>query len=199
MVTVVCHGDSLTEGADLPPGCTWPALTGNALKTPVENTGIGGDTTAGLLARFSADVVAKTPGIVVLLGGTNDLWWDLPVNQILANTFAMASQANYHGIAPVIGLPIPVCVELAERQPFAPPLAGYGACVDKLRELTAALKTSAEGSDMPVIDFHALFVGENGHVNADDYLEDGLHLNRSGHRRMARAAAAVLRHEFMLD
>lgn len=32
MKTIVCHGDSLTEGADLNPNYTWPLLVENQVK-----------------------------------------------------------------------------------------------------------------------------------------------------------------------
>ncbi|MFO7911179.1 MAG: GDSL-type esterase/lipase family protein, partial [Desulfotignum sp.] len=73
---IICHGDSLTQGSDMAKPCTWTALLENRLNIPVVNTGISGDTTAGMLARFAVDVVPRKPGIVILMGGTNDLWYD---------------------------------------------------------------------------------------------------------------------------
>lgn len=90
MKRIICHGDSLTEGTDIEEAYRWPSLLQNALGTEVLNTGIGGDTTAGLLSRFSTDVIPRKPDAVILMGGTNDFWWDLPVNNVLANLFSMA-------------------------------------------------------------------------------------------------------------
>lgn len=199
MTKLVFHGDSITEGADLDRPYTWPKLVENALNIETINAGIGGDTTAGMLGRFSTDVVSKAPEIVIILGGTNDLWWDLDVNPILANIFAMASQARYHNIAPVIGLPLPVWVEAAERQPFAPPVGGYEKCMTKLANLVGALKSYAERSDIPCVDFYERFVDEAERVKEIFYLEDGLHLNRTGHGRMARAVVDFLKSEFLFD
>jgi lysophospholipase L1-like esterase len=50
MKRIICHGDSLTEGKDIEAAYRWPSLLQNALGTEVINTGIGGDTTAGLLS-----------------------------------------------------------------------------------------------------------------------------------------------------
>jgi lysophospholipase L1-like esterase len=50
MKRIICHGDSLTEGKDIEVAYRWPSLLQNALDTEVINTGIGGDTTAGLLS-----------------------------------------------------------------------------------------------------------------------------------------------------
>jgi len=108
MKTIVCHGDSLTEGSDLSPHYAWPRLVENQVNVKVVNSGIGGDTSGGLLARFYPDVVRHKPDMVLIMGGTNDLWWDLDVNLIQANIFAMTCQAEYHNIVPVVGLPLPL-------------------------------------------------------------------------------------------
>ena len=55
MRKIICHGDSLTEGADIEPVYRWPALLQNALGgIEVINTGIGGDSTAGLLSNVQS-------------------------------------------------------------------------------------------------------------------------------------------------
>jgi lysophospholipase L1-like esterase len=53
MIDLICHGDSLTEGAEVEPAYRWPALVANGLRITVANTGIGGDTTGGLNSSFS--------------------------------------------------------------------------------------------------------------------------------------------------
>ena len=44
MKKIVCHGDSLTEAADLEKGYVWTALVENRLNLEIINSGIGGDT-----------------------------------------------------------------------------------------------------------------------------------------------------------
>ena len=77
---------------------------------------LGGDTSGGLLARFYPDVVRHTPDMVLIMGGTNDLWWDLDINLIQANIFAMTCQAEYHNIVPVVGLPLPLHMQNVRQQ-----------------------------------------------------------------------------------
>lgn len=60
---IVMLGDSITEGAEWSE--VFPEL-------PVKNRGIGGDTTAGVLARLQSIVVRK-PAAIFLKIGTNDL------------------------------------------------------------------------------------------------------------------------------
>ena len=199
MKRIVCHGDSLTEGADLDAQYTWPSLVANALRLEVLNTGIGGDTSGGMLSRFHTDVLAHKPDAVLILGGTIDLWWDLEVNLILAHIFTMVCQARHQGIAPIIGLPISLYMPAVEKQDFFQPLGGYEACLAKLARLVEVLRETAVRNDLPVIDFHSLFLDAQGRVGGEHYLPDGLHPNREGHSRMAQAVVRVLRSVFHLD
>ena len=84
---IICHGDSLTEGSDIEKAYTWTSILEHNLRVPVENHGIGGDTTAGMLSRLPYEVVQQQPAIVIFMGGTNDLWWDLELNLIPAVAF----------------------------------------------------------------------------------------------------------------
>ena len=197
MKKVVCHGDSLTEGSDLDRQAVWPALMGSALGLSVVNRGIGGDTSGGLLSRFYRDVVDERPDFVVILCGTNDIWWDLDVRQILANIFAMVFQAQHHGITPVIAAPLPVAVEKAKAAAITSPMAGFEKCCGDIRSLRDELLSYGKGSDIPVIDFFTLFLDGAERVRADLYLEDGLHPGRPGHRRMAAEAADRFRADFL--
>ena len=196
MKTIVCHGDSLTEGADLNPNYTWPLLVENQVKVKIINSGIGGDTSGGLLGRFYPDVVRHKPEMVLIMGGTNDLWWDIDINLIQANIFAMTCQAEFHNIAPVVGLPLPLHMENIRQQKMMAPIGGWENCIQKLARLVAALATSAAESDIAIIDFYHLFLDDNGEVQGKYFLEDGLHPNQEGHRLMAQKAAELLTSTF---
>ena len=198
MNTIVCHGDSLTQGADLNPNYTWPLLVENQVGIKFINSGIGGDTSGGLLGRFYHDVVQHKPDVVLIMGGTNDLWWDLDVNIILANIFAMTCQAEYHNMAPVVGLPLPLYMENIRQQKMMAPIGGWENCSQKLDRLIDALSFSARESDIAVLDFYHLFLDDNGKVQGKYFLEDGLHPNKEGHMLMADAAASFLKSTFHL-
>lgn len=195
---IVCHGDSLTEGADVENAYRWASLLENAVGRMVINTGIGGDTTAGLVSRFPLDVVPHKPTAVILMAGTNDLWWDLPLNLVMSNLYTMAYQARHHRIAPVFGMPIPFLRDVAEQQDFRRPESGYEELQAGIGRLVDRMKAAAAGSDIPVLDFHALFLDADGRPRAELFFDDGLHPNREGHRRMARLAAGVLGDLFLL-
>lgn len=193
---ILCHGDSLTEGRDIEKAYTWTGLVEHNLRIQVLNHGIGGDTTAGMLARLPLDVVQPRPDIVIFMGGTNDLWWDLELNLIRANLAAMVSQVQYHGIAPVIGLPLPIWIEKARAGDWEPPVNGYEHLSFRIGELACKLKTSAEQWEVPVLDFHSLFLDDHGSVKTSLFLDDGLHASKNGHRVMGIYAAEVLKDVF---
>ena len=198
MKTIVCHGDSLTEGADLNPNYTWPLLVENQVKVKIINSGIGGDTSGGLLGRFYPDVVRHKPEMVLIMGGTNDLWWDLDVNLIQSNIFAMTCQAEFHNIAPVVGLPLPLYMANIRQQKMMAPIGGWDNCVRKLERLVDALATSAGESDIAILDFYHLFLDDKGEVQGKYFIEDGLHPNKKGHLLMAAQAARLLKSTFYL-
>ena len=70
--TLICFGDSLTEGAI---GAAYVDILRQRLPAAVRviNAGINGDTTINLLRRFKRDVVPYRPDLVVILVGLNDL------------------------------------------------------------------------------------------------------------------------------
>ena len=148
MKKVVCHGDSLTEASDLDKNYSWPNLVESKLNLNVINSGIGGDTSGGLLGRFYHDVVRHQPDLVIILGGTNDLWWDLEINLIQANIFAMACQAQFHNITPIVGFPLPLLMENIQRQEMMAPISGWQKCVHQLSDLVAALTASARQNEI---------------------------------------------------
>ncbi|MGD9310840.1 MAG: GDSL-type esterase/lipase family protein [Desulfosarcina sp.] len=196
MKKLVCIGDSLTEGLDIPVGHSWPVLVANALDLEVINCGIGGDTTGGMLARYYQAVLLNKPDIVFIMGGTNDLWWGFQVNVILGNLFSMVVQARHHGIAPAIGLPMPVNTAAAKAADFSPPLDGFERFTEKMEALLEGLIFHATESDISIIDLHRPFLTTKKRIRTDRFLADGLHPDKTGHQLIADEMAAVFRRDF---
>jgi lysophospholipase L1-like esterase len=134
--------------------------------------------------------------MVVILCGTNDLWWDLDINLILANIFAMTSQAQYRNIVPIVGLPLPLHMEGIRHQNIMAPIAGWDKCLHKLSELVDVLALAAKGNDIACLDFYHPFLDKNENVRGKYFLEDGLHPNKQGHRLMAEKMVELLRSLF---
>jgi lysophospholipase L1-like esterase len=76
--SLICFGDSITNGKSQPEGRRWTALVAAELdqrfpgQFEVHNRGVGGNTTAQGLERFSGDVTPNLPGIVLIEFGFND-------------------------------------------------------------------------------------------------------------------------------
>jgi lysophospholipase L1-like esterase len=70
--TIICFGDSLTEGVGAGEGEDYPSVLSRQLASPVVNAGRRGDTTADALQRLSDTVLIKNPRLVILLLGGND-------------------------------------------------------------------------------------------------------------------------------
>jgi acyl-CoA thioesterase I len=90
---VVAFGDSLTAGAGLDPGLSYPdylqkELDRKGYKYRVVNQGINGDTTSGGVARMDVAASLK-PKVVILELGANDGLRGLPVTKTRENLAEM--------------------------------------------------------------------------------------------------------------
>ncbi len=182
---LICLGDSLTSGYGLPRRCAWPALLAQRSGWRVDNAGLPGDTTGGMLARLQRDVLAHRPDAVLLLGGTNDLIASGDDARARENSFALVHQCLAAGLRPLVGVPIPLCPVA-----MAPPWQGW-TDFDRvnagLRDYAAWLRHLAALYGLPVADFDTLFDPERPEL----YL-DGLHPTAAMHARMAALAAETV-------
>jgi len=71
--TIICFGDSLTFGTGATDGMDYPSQLSRLIGKPVINAGVPGDTTARALKRLKRDVLSKSPDVVLITLGGNDL------------------------------------------------------------------------------------------------------------------------------
>jgi lysophospholipase L1-like esterase len=71
--TIICFGDSLTFGTGAVPGMDYPSQLSKIISKPVINAGVPGDTTASALKRLQRDVLSRSPDMVLITLGGNDL------------------------------------------------------------------------------------------------------------------------------
>jgi acyl-CoA thioesterase-1 len=83
--TIICFGDSLTEGVGAGEGEDYPAVLAQKLGTAVINAGRRGDTTAQALTRLPQDVLENNPRLVIVLLGGNDFLRHVPVGETKQN------------------------------------------------------------------------------------------------------------------
>lgn len=79
--SIVCFGDSLTEGVGARAGEDYPAVLARSLGRAVVNAGRRGDTAADGLARVERDVLARNPRLVIVLFGGNDFLRRIPLSE----------------------------------------------------------------------------------------------------------------------
>ena len=100
--TIICFGDSLTEGVGASSGEDYPAVLSRALGMPVVNAGVRGDTTAMALERLSGTVLSRNPRLVVVLLGGNDFLRRMPLQDTQSNLEAIVRRIHETGAMVVI-------------------------------------------------------------------------------------------------
>ncbi len=81
---ILFFGDSLVEGVGASQGKDMPSQLSLALKEPMLNYGVAGDTTEGALLRID-QAVAENPRLAIVLLGGNDFLRKIPREQTAAN------------------------------------------------------------------------------------------------------------------
>ena len=111
--TVVIYGDSITN-QNTQNSSTFAAYLAKGYWTQTQimlehrfellnNAGVSGDTTAMMLARIEADVLAYRPQYCFFMGGTNDVGTDVSYAVTIANYASIFAKLQAAGIALIIG------------------------------------------------------------------------------------------------
>ncbi|MGA1844843.1 MAG: arylesterase [bacterium] len=100
---IICFGDSLTYGTGATPGMDYPSQLSRMIQMPVINAGIPGDTTASALRRLQRDVLSRSPRIVLITLGGNDLKNGVPAKAAFDNLREIARAIQDQGALVVIG------------------------------------------------------------------------------------------------
>ena len=190
MKKLICLGDSLTFGLRVPQSQTWPRLV-QETGLEVVNLGICGDTTGGMLARLPAVLKeqGKTQAYVLLMGGSNDIFYSGTDTAARGNIGAMVHQVIAAGLTPVVGIPLPIVPEDAPKD--WEPVANFRESAKLLETYCQWLKTYCKAFHIPVVDFREDFLDVQGNVRRELFC-DGLHPNSQGHRLMAQKIGEIL-------
>jgi lysophospholipase L1-like esterase len=185
---MVWFGDSLTQWQDLAAAVNAPTSTashsqrvslgnlGSILSNQqaryVTNAGVGGDTTAMMLARFDTDVTPHAPTVVHILGGTNDASGTL-TTVTLPNLTAIIAKVRAIGAVPILGL-IPPNNTTTKSEAF-----------------NAAYRRLAASLGVAVIDYCAPLVDPATGSYLATYNRDNTHPTDAGFVLMGQAFAAA--------
>ncbi len=95
--TIICFGDSLTEGVGASPGQDYPSLLSRGLGREVINAGVAGETTRDGLKRLDRDVLERNPLLVIVEFGGNDFLQQISKAEIFANLDEMIRRIQERG------------------------------------------------------------------------------------------------------
>lgn len=101
---LLCLGDSLTYGYDVPPAQRWTTLVAKKLGVTIQNEGVCGDTTAGMAYRLQFLNLSAYDGFF-LMGGSNDVLMDMPLAQTKQHLTNMAASMAQTGKPVFLGIP----------------------------------------------------------------------------------------------
>lgn len=141
------------------------------LRVQVLNRGVNGNLTSDMLLRFRWDILNAQPKYVIILGGTNDLGWGLPVDEIFDNLTAMYTRAQEHGITPI-------CCTV-------PSILGWEAGIPPRIQLNTCIQNYCRQNHLRCVD---LFTHTSDPITQElrgEYSSDGLHLTVQGYQKMA--------------
>lgn len=190
---ILCFGDSLTAGYQTPsPAHPSGEETpyGHALQEflgergRVEVSGICGETTGEMVLRFRRAVLERSPQMVIILGGTNDLGWNADPAEIMRNLIKMYELARASSIVPVPVTVPSIRVDLGGENPDA--AAWVAEHIQRRQRLNAMIAEYAERKGLRHIDLFIATAEPESLLLAQPYSNDGLHLTASGYRLFGR-------------
>lgn len=145
-------------------------------ESTVTNEGIGGATTADVVARL-ADLVAQEPDTVILLVGTNDLAWHRTTEHVVRNieTIVATFRRDLPDVRLVVTSVLPRGYEFAAQ----------------IRDINRHLWQFAPTAHAGYLDLWPVLAGEDGGL-LEQFSPDGLHLNEEGYRAWRAALCPAL-------
>jgi len=139
------------------------------VRLEILNRGVSGDLTSDMLDRFERDVVTQKPNYVIVMGGANDIGWNLEVDQILLNLKSIFDLAESHYIEPV------ACA--------VPSILGFDDLIPPRISLNGLIREEAKRRKIAFLDLFTATADEGTMRLSQRYSGDGLHLNADGYRR----------------
>ena len=168
---VVFFGDSITDYCDLEE--YYPDLN-------TVNLGIAGNTSGEMLDRIQA-VYDQEPDIVVILGGANDLFQDIPEDDIVSNIRSIILGIQEH--VPRAKILLQSVYPVTEGSPIT--------FNRRIMTLNGRLEGVAFELDCTYVDLFSILRTEDGRLQ-DVYSLDGVHLTEEGYAATCPVITAIL-------
>lgn len=164
---IVFLGNSITEQG------WWQVLIPGR---KVENRGIGGDNTYGMLDRLPA-ILESRPRKIFLMAGINDLTAGRAVDEIAANIEKMAEMI--HTACPDCLLYIQSVLPVNDSRLAYPAIKGKN---PRVRELNARLRTLCDRTPWAAyVDLWPVVADSQGQLRLE-YTKDGIHLHPAAYQ-----------------
>ncbi len=187
---VIFFGDSITQAGVNPNGYI-TVLKDMLVKENINNyeligAGIGGSKVYDLYLRMEEDVLAKSPDIVVIYVGVNDVWHKRSFG---TGTDADKFEKFYQAIIKKLqasNCKVIVCTPatIGEHKDFTNPQDG------ELNQYSAIIRNIAAADHLPLVDLRTVFLQYLAANNTDNKEKgvltvDGVHLNDLGNKMVA--------------
>ncbi len=180
------QADIVMLGNSLSAGVNWSELLG---RTNVISRAIPGDITQGFNARIE-QVLKLKPKIVFVMGGLNDIYSWIPVEEVFTNYVKILSTLQTNGIMPVIQLTTYVAKDYAKDWGGTPQVnLGRNKEVDRLNKM---LSDYAASNKIEVINLLPSITTRDGYLKPE-LSWDGVHFKAEAYRIWAREVERVLR------
>ncbi|MDD7886273.1 GDSL-type esterase/lipase family protein [Flavivirga sp. 57AJ16] len=166
---IIFLGNSITAGVE------WKELLGNS---KVQNRGISGDITFGVLERIE-EIAEGNPAKVFLLIGINDVARNIPDSITSTNHLKIVRYLKTHAPNTKIYLQ----TLLPVNKDFDRHKAHYNKD-EKILRINEKLKQIAKEENVYLIDLYSNFLDEEGKLE-EKYTYDGLHLTAEGYKHWA--------------
>ena len=185
-VNIVMLGNSLTHGVD------WNQLLG---RNDVVGMGIVSDILAGFYARIHY-VNKLNPEVCFVLGGLNDLYQWIPVEEIFSDYKKVIENLQRNGITPVIQSTLYAGRSwgeewLRQNNPDASAAEVNAERNIQVDRLNSMLKSYAEKNNIIFMDLNSLM--SRGNYLRSELTYDGVHLNAAGYKIWGREVEEVLK------
>jgi lysophospholipase L1-like esterase len=144
----------------------------------VLNRGVNGERADEIRERFSRDVEASTPSVVIILAGVNDAYQGRPPEETEADLLWMYRRAKALGIVPVAATVLPFSRATEEQS-------------RRLETLNAWIRATAKAEAIPFCDT-ARAAADPKDPRRLKGSPDGLHPDVAGYRAVGEALAKTL-------
>jgi len=168
---IVLIGDSITEG--------WTEFNPTFFQeNNLINRGISGQTTPQMLIRIKQDAVHLDPKIIIINGGTNDIWGNTGPStseMIIDNLCSMAEIAIKNNINVALSTILPVYKYPDRDDIIDPPKT--------ISLINSVLIDYCKKNGLTFLDYFSPMADEKKGLRSD-YGEDGVHPNKQGYSVM---------------